>query len=73
MKLDDKVVVAMNGINFYINSFNVFTTVSISSLVLYLLKEKRIAILSGLLSIASITWLPILVPLVQALPPEAQI
>src|SRR5690606_31336629 len=55
------------------SSFTVFTVKSISSFVLYLLKEKRTDGRVGLQSNAFNTWLPISEPELHALPPDAEI
>ena len=55
------------------SSFSFSTTLSISSFVLFLLNEKRTVTWLGLLFTARITCEPWSAPLVQALPPLAQI
>src|SRR5678809_474001 len=54
-------------------SFSFSITVSISAVVLYLLNENRTGTKFGLLLIALITCEPTSAPLLQALPPDAQI
>ena len=56
-----------------ISSFSLAATISICSRVLCLLKENLTVTWLGLLLIARITCEPCSTPLVQALPPEAQI
>src|SRR5262249_4985420 len=60
---------AFSGIS---TDFRKLTAYSISSFVLYLLKEKRTVVQSSRLASAFITCDPPASPLVQALPPETQ-